>query len=76
MLNMDEKKSNLTCDTPAEILKSCVNSYISLLTKILNTSLERSCFSNQIKLAEVTPVLKTEDELGSFSCVQERRWAK
>ena len=34
-----------------------------ILTKILNTSLERDCFPNQLKLAEVTPVFKKEDEL-------------
>ena len=30
---------------------------------ILYTSLERGCFPNQLKLAEVTPIFKKEDEL-------------
>ena len=60
---MEEKKANLTGDIPARILKGCVDSYIPILTKILNTSLERGCFPNQLKLAEVTPVFKKEDEL-------------
>ena len=63
ILNMDEKKANLTGDIPAGILKVCVDSYISILTKILNTSLQRGYFPNQLKLAEVTPVFKKEDEL-------------
>ena len=63
ILNMEEKKVNLTGDIPAGILKGCVDSYIPILTKILNTSLERGCFSNQLKLAEVIPVFKKEDEL-------------
>ena len=63
ILNMDEKKANRTGDIPAGILKGCVDSNISVLTKILNTSLERGCFPNQLKLAEVTPVFKKEDEL-------------
>ena len=63
ILNMVGKKANLTGNIPAGILKSCVDSYISVLTKILNTSLERSCFPNQLNLAEVTPVFKKEDEL-------------
>ena len=48
ILNMDEKRENLTDDTPAAVLKGCVDSYISILTKILNTdtSLERRCFPN------------------------------
>ena len=63
ILNMNEKKANLTGDIPAGILKGCVDSYIPIFTKILNTSLENSCFPNQLKLAEVTPVFKKEDEL-------------
>ena len=62
-MTLDGKKVNLTGDIPADILKRCVDSYISVLTKILNTSLERGCFPNQLILAEVTPVLKKVDEL-------------
>ena len=62
-LNMDEKNANLTGDIPAGILKGSVDSYIPILTKILNTSVERGCFPNQLKLGEVTPVFKKEDEL-------------
>ena len=57
-LNMVGKKANLTGDIPAGILKRCVDPYISVLTKILNTSLERGCFPNQLRLAEVTPAFK------------------
>ena len=60
---MDGKKGNLTGEVPAGILKHCVNSCISVLTKIANTSLERGCFPNQLKSAEVTPVFKEEDKL-------------
>ena len=35
ILNMAGKKVNLTGDIPAGILKGCVVSYISVLTKIL-----------------------------------------
>ena len=54
---------NLTGDIPAGILKGCVDSYITILTKILNKSLERGFFPSQLKLAEVTPVFQKEDEL-------------
>ena len=55
--------ANLTRDIPAGILKSYVDSYISVLSKILNTSVERGCFPSQLKLAEMAPVFKEEDEL-------------
>ena len=38
ILNMDEKKTNLTGVIPMGILKVCVDSYISILTRILSTS--------------------------------------
>ena len=57
---MDKKKANLTGDIPAGILKGYVDSYILILTKILNTSLERGCFPNKLKLAELTLVFKKE----------------
>ena len=60
---MNEKKANLTGDISAWILKGCGDSYISILTKILNISLERGRFPNQLKLAEMTPIFKKEDEL-------------
>ena len=44
------------------ILKGSVDSYISVLTKILNISLERDSFLNQLKFGEVIPVFKKEDE--------------
>ena len=45
---MGGKKENLKGDIPASILKDCVDSYISVPSKILNTSLERGCFQNQL----------------------------
>ena len=45
---MDEKKVSLTDDIPARILNGYVNSYNCIPTKIVNTSLERNCFPNQL----------------------------
>ena len=46
-----------------ERLKGCVDSYISIITKTLISSIQRGCFLNHLKLVEVTPDLKKEDEL-------------
>ena len=59
---MAGKKANLT-GILAGILKGRVVSYIFVLTKIVNTSLERGCFPNQLKSAELSPVFKKEGEL-------------
>ena len=57
------KKVNLSGDIPAWKLKGCVDSYISIPTKVVNNLLERGQFQNQLKLAEVTPVFTEEVEL-------------
>ena len=44
ILNIDE----IAGDVPAGILKGCVDSYISVLTRTLNTSLERGCFHTNL----------------------------
>ena len=43
--------------------KGCLDSYISILTKILNTSSERGYIQNQLKLGEVTPACKKKEQL-------------
>ena len=63
VLNMVEKKLNITGDISTGILKDCVDSYIFIPSKTLNTSLERNCLPNQLTLVEVTSVFKKEDEL-------------
>ena len=44
-------------------MNGCVDSYISLFAAILNAPLDKGCFPNQLKFAEVTNVLKNDDEL-------------
>ena len=59
---MNEKHANLNDDMLAELLKGCLNSYISILSIIPNTFLEQFCFPNQHQLAEVALTFKKEDE--------------
>lgn len=59
---MDETNTNLTGDEG--IMKDCVESCISILTKVLTAPLGRGYFQNELKSAEVvTSVFKEEDEL-------------
>lgn len=48
---------------PARILKDCVGFCSSLLTKFLIAFLEKDYFPNQLKLKEVTLVIKKDYEL-------------
>ena len=43
-------------------MNGCVDSYISIFRNV------RGCFPNQLKFAEVTNVLKKDDELSKENC--------
>ena len=48
---------------PAKMLKSTTDIHVSLLTKIINSSIRNGCFPDELKAAEVTPVFKKNDDL-------------
>ena len=50
--------------TPADMLKVTLDMiHLSLITKIINLSFENGCFPDDLKLAEVSPIFKKNDDL-------------
>ena len=45
------------------MLKSTTDVHVSLLTKIINSSIRNGCFPDELKAAEVTPIFKKNDGL-------------
>ena len=64
-LNCSKKTSG---SIPNKILKSSVGVICPCLTNLINFSIENSSFPDKLKLAEITPVPKTEDsqKVGDF----------
>ena len=50
-------------DILAEILKVTLDIHLSLITKIITLSFENPCIPDNLKLAEVSPILKKNDGL-------------
>ena len=50
-------------DIPADILKVTLDMHLSLIKKIINLSFENACFPDDLKLAEVSPIFKKNDDL-------------
>ena len=48
---------------PVDILKVVLDTHLSLTTKIINLSFENTCFPGDLKLAEVSPIFKKNDDL-------------
>ena len=45
------------------MLKSTIDVHVSILTKIINSSIRNGCFPDELKAAEVTPIFKKNDHL-------------
>ena len=45
------------------MLKVTLDKHLSLIKKIINLSLENGCFLDNLKLAEVSPIFKKNDDL-------------
>ena len=63
ILSLDGSKATPVGDIPADILKSTVNIHLPFITKIINVSFENGRFPDELKLAEVSPIFKKNDDL-------------
>ena len=59
----DGFKATPVGDIPAEMLKSTIDVHVSLLTKIINSSMRNGCIPDELKAAEVTPIFNKNDDL-------------
>ena len=59
--NLNSKKATCHGVIPAKILKKFCDSYLPIITKIINKSITEGTFPSELKLAEVTPVFKKLD---------------
>ena len=50
-------------DIPADMLKVTLDIHLSPITKIINLSFENECFLDDLKLAEVSPIFKKNNDL-------------
>ena len=63
ILSLDDSKVTPAGDIPADMLKSTVDIHLPFITEIINFSFENGCFPDELKLAEVIPIFKKNDDL-------------
>ena len=61
IMNLNSKKATCQGAIPAKILKQFCDSYIPIITKIINENITEGTFLSELKLTEVTPVFKKLD---------------
>ena len=62
-MDLDGSKATPTDDISVDILKSNVDIHLPYITKSINLSIEKGCFLEELKLAEVRPIFGTKDDL-------------
>ena len=62
-MNLSSKKVTRKGNIPAKILKDSLSVYTKELTTIINNCLKDGLFPNELKLADVSPVFKKDDDL-------------
>ena len=63
IMNRDGSKANPIGDISVDILKSTVDIYLPFITNSIKLSIEKGCFPEELKLAEVSPIFKKKDDL-------------
>ena len=63
LINLSSKKVTRKGDIPAKIFKDSLSVYTKELTTIINNCLKVGLFPNEVKLADVSPVFKKDDDL-------------
>ena len=63
VLSYNGSKATPVEDIPVDMLKVTLDIHLSLITKIINLSFENGCFPDDLKLAEVSPIFKKNDDL-------------
>ena len=49
-------------EMPASILKQCIETYIDPLTYLVNLSINQGIFPDELKIAKVLPIYKSDDK--------------
>ena len=63
ILSLDGSKATPVGDIPVDILKYTVDIHLPFITKIINVSFENGHFPDELKLAEVSPIFKKNNDL-------------
>ena len=61
--NMDKKKATGYDNIPPKILKVAAHELAFPITNLINLSVEASCFPNNLKKSELSPLFKARDSL-------------
>ena len=66
--SLNKKKAAISTCIPVKILVDSIDTYLPVLTDIINNSIRNGTFPDELKLAEVTPIFKKADPFDITNC--------
>ena len=63
IMNLDCSKATHIGDIPVDILKLTIDIHLLFITNSIKLSIEKGCFPEELKFAEVRPIFKVKDDL-------------
>ena len=66
--SLNKKKAAISTGIPVKILIDSIDTYLPVLTDIINNSIRNGTFPDELKLAEVTPIFKKVDPFDITNC--------
>ena len=63
-MNLDGSKATFVGDIPTDMLKQTIYIHLLIMIHIINMSIDSNYHLDDLKLAEVSPILKEKDDLG------------
>ena len=63
IMNLDSSKATHIGDASVDILKSTIDIHLPFITNSINLSIEKGCFPEELRLAEVSPIFRRKDDV-------------
>ena len=63
IVTLNNKKAARERDISVNISKDTIDTYLPILTKVINSSIEQNKLPNELKLADVLPIYKKKQPL-------------
>ena len=66
-MDLDGSKATRIEDIPTDMLNQTIDIHLPIMNQIINMSIDNDCYSDNLKIAEVSALFKKKDDLDKES---------
>ena len=67
IMDLDGSKATRIEDIPTDMLNQTIDIHLPIMNQIINMSIDNDCYSDNLKIAEVSALFKKKDDLDKES---------